>query len=156
MPILSNTHATTGTHHTTSTRTHSRSHAMSPVFMATNALIWISAVIVMGISSYWISLNNRQPDFIIYQEVIAVLTVVFFLGAFFLGALAGTVLLFNLIFSYLWIVAVAFNTQAWTYSRNQLGQTVEAFSYIAFFLMLFNILYDWHVSFRGSRVTSHV
>jgi len=55
----------------------------SPIFMLTNALIWISAVIVMGILSYLISLNGQAGSHIIYMEVISVLTVVFFLFAFF-------------------------------------------------------------------------
>ncbi len=43
---------------------------LSPFLMASNALIWISAVIVMGILSYLISLNNNQGDQIIYMEVV--------------------------------------------------------------------------------------
>ena len=62
----------------------------------------------------------------------SVLTTAFFLFAFFVGAYAGFFLLFNLIFSYLWIVAVAFTAQAW--SNNYVGaleHTVEAFCFIA-------------------------
>ena len=43
---------------------------LSPIFLATNALIWISAVIVMGILSYLISLNGEAGSRIIYMEVI--------------------------------------------------------------------------------------
>ena len=39
--------------------------------LASNAIIWVSAVIVMGIVSYWISQNNgNNGDHIIYEEVI--------------------------------------------------------------------------------------
>ena len=41
-----------------------------PLMMATNILVWILAVIVMGILSYLLSLNNHQGDHVIYEEVI--------------------------------------------------------------------------------------
>lgn len=107
---------------------------LSPLMLATNALIWISAVIVMGILSYFISLDNHQGDHVIYEEVIAVLTVFFFLAAFFLGAYPGYILLFNLIFSYLWLVAVAFTASDWTFANSALLHTVEAFSFIALYV----------------------
>ena len=43
---------------------------LSPLLMISNVLIWVSAVIVMGILSYFISLNNTPGDHIIYEEVI--------------------------------------------------------------------------------------
>ncbi|KAH8668919.1 hypothetical protein BX600DRAFT_460960 [Xylariales sp. PMI_506] len=95
-----------------------------------NAIVWISAVICMGILSYFISLDNHQGSHVIYEEVIAVLTVAFFLVTFFIGA-TGHLLLFNLIFSYLWLVSVVFTANDWTYSHYPLAQTVEAFSFIA-------------------------
>ena len=49
---------------------------LSPIFLATNALIWISAVIVMGILSYLISLNGEAGSRIIYMEVIVSSSVV--------------------------------------------------------------------------------
>ncbi|CAI4212040.1 unnamed protein product [Parascedosporium putredinis] len=130
---------------------------LSPLFLATNALIWISSVIVMGIVSYWFSTNMHQPDSIIYIEVISVLTTVFFLGAYFLGAFLHFLHLFNLIFSYLWLVAVVFTATMFTHSRNALAHTVEAFSFIAFFALFFNVLYSWHLGYRGERVhgTTH-
>ena len=47
-----------------------RRAGLAPFFLATNALIWISSVIVLGIVSYWLSLNNNQGSHIIYEEVI--------------------------------------------------------------------------------------
>ncbi len=61
----------------------------------------------------------------------SVLTVVFFLAAFFLAPYPGYVLLFNLVFSYLWLVAVVFTAEGFTYSNSALLHTVEAFSFIA-------------------------
>lgn len=43
---------------------------LPPAMMASNILVWISAVIVMGILSYFLSLNKHQGDHIIYEEVI--------------------------------------------------------------------------------------
>ncbi|KAK0708637.1 hypothetical protein B0H67DRAFT_497102 [Lasiosphaeris hirsuta] len=138
-------------HGTTRART-----GLSPFLMASNVLIWISAVIVMGILSYLISLNGNAGSRVIYMEVISVLTVAFFLIAFFLGSYPGFILLFNLIFSYLWLVAVVFTAEGYTYSNSALLHTVEAFSFIAFFFLLFNVLYDWHLGYRGRWRTSTV
>jgi len=131
----------------------------APFFLVTNALIWISAVIVMGILSYEISVDNSHSYYagshVVYEEVIAVLTVAFFLLAFFLGAFAGYTLLFNLIFSFLWLVSVVFTASDWSYSASALLVTAEAFSFIAFFFLFFNILYDWHLGFnQGVRTTN--
>jgi hypothetical protein len=50
---------------------------LSPALMATNVLIWISAVIVMGILSYLISLSGEAGSRVIYMEVIVCLPAVF-------------------------------------------------------------------------------
>jgi hypothetical protein len=63
-----------------------------------------------------------------------VLTVAFFLLSFFIGAYGNHLLIFNLVFSYLWIVAVAFTTDDFTHSNSALLETVEAFSYIALYV----------------------
>ena len=39
--------------------------------------------------------------------------------------------MFNLIFSYLWLVVVVFVASDFTYSNSALAHTVEAFSFIA-------------------------
>jgi len=124
---------------------------ISPILMATNLLIWISSVIVMGITAWLVSLSGSAGNRVIYILVISVLTTVFFLAAFFVSAYAGVFLLFNLIFSYLWLVAVVFTAEGWSNSGNKYLLTIEAFSFIAFFLLLFNILYDWHYGYRGAR-----
>ncbi|PKS05141.1 hypothetical protein jhhlp_008508 [Lomentospora prolificans] len=124
---------------------------LSPLFLATNVIIWISAVIVMGIVSYWFSTNLHQPDSIIYMEVISVLTTAFFLGAFFLAPFLHFLHLFNLIFSYLWLVVVVFAASMFTHARSAQAHAVEAFSFIAFFALFFNVLYSWHLGYRGDR-----
>ncbi|TPX07417.1 uncharacterized protein E0L32_002113 [Thyridium curvatum] len=125
-----------------------RRTGLSPFFLVTNLLIWISAVIVMGIVSYWIS-QGAGGDHIIYEEVISVLTVAFFLVSFILGTYPGYILMFNLIFSYLWLVAVAFTASDFSNSKSNLALTVEAFSFIAFFLLFFNVAYDWYMGYHG-------
>ncbi|KAK4221484.1 hypothetical protein QBC38DRAFT_491957 [Podospora fimiseda] len=129
---------------------------LSKFLLASSAVVWVSSVIVMGILAYLVS-EGWRGDHIIYTLVISVLTTVFYLAAFFLAAYPGYVLLFNLIFSYLWIVAVSFLASDWTYSNSPLLNAAEAFAFIAFFFLLFNVLYDWHNGFyRHGRSTSVV
>ncbi|KAI4862395.1 hypothetical protein F4820DRAFT_430745 [Hypoxylon rubiginosum] len=129
-------------------------------FLVSNAIIWISAVIVMGIVSYFISESESYyvSNHAIYEEVISVLTVAFFLISFFLGKYPGYVLVFNIIFSYLWLVVVVFAAEDWSSDyASSLGHTVEAFSFIAFFFLFFNVVFDWHFGYRGhARTTSAV
>ncbi|KAI1372801.1 hypothetical protein F4677DRAFT_449056 [Hypoxylon crocopeplum] len=131
---------------------------LPPFFLVSNILIWISAVIVMGIVSYFISESSSVGNHIIYEEVISVLTVAFFLISFILGTYPGYILLFNIIFSYLWLVAVVFAAEDWsTDYAGALPHTVEAFSFIAFFFLLFNVVFDWHYGYRAhARTTSTV
>ena len=127
-------------------------HRISPILMGTNLLIWISAVIVMGITAWLVKENNGiAANRVIYILVISVLTTAFFLASFFLSAFAGFFLLFNLIFSYLWLVAVVFTAEGYSNSNNSYLLTIEAFSFIAFFLLFFNVLYDWNYGYRTRR-----
>jgi len=50
-------------------------------------------------------------------------------------------------------VAVAFTASDFTHSHSALLNTVEAFSFIAFFALLFNVVYDWHLGYRGPATT---
>ncbi|KAH7040612.1 uncharacterized protein B0I36DRAFT_371187 [Microdochium trichocladiopsis] len=129
---------------------------MDPITTGLNLVVWVSSVIVMGILAYLVSLNNNQGSHVIYELTIAVLTVVFYLAAFFLPVHFG--LLFNIIFSHLWIVAVAFTASDWTYSNSALLHAAEAFSFIAFFFLFFNLLHNWYFGSYSGRTagTSHV
>ena len=120
-----------------------------------SAIVWVSAVIVMGIVAYLVS-RGWGGDHIIYELVIvsagvlgqspclvacgrmahmkwrqSVLTTAFYPIAFFLAVFPGHILMFNLVFSYLWIVVVSFTASDWTQSHDSLLLTVEAFSFIA-------------------------
>ncbi|KAI1391686.1 uncharacterized protein F4822DRAFT_397454 [Hypoxylon trugodes] len=131
--------------------------ALPPFFLVSNALVWISSIIVMGITSYFISESSSVGNHIIYEEVISVLTVAFFLASFVLGTYPGYTLIFNIIFSYLWLVVVVFTAEDWSSDyAGALAHTVEAFSFIAFFFLLFNVVYDWHFSYRGHVRTTSV
>lgn len=118
-----------GPHHSTTTTRTSGSRKMDPITTGLNLVVWVSSVIVMGILAYLVSLNRNQGSHVIYELTIAVLTVVFYLAAFFLPVHFG--LLFNIVFSHLWIVAVAFTASDWTYSGSALLHAAEAFSFIA-------------------------
>ncbi|RYP73988.1 hypothetical protein DL771_003299 [Monosporascus sp. 5C6A] len=126
---------------------------LSPFLLISSIVIWCSAVIVMGIVSYFISQSTYGVGrFLIYTEVISVLTVAFFLASFLLGGSPGYSLLFNIIFSYLWLVAVVFTAQSWSHpGAGALPHTVEAFSFIAFFFLVFNVLHDWNLGFGVGR-----
>ena len=62
-----------------------------------------------------------------------------FLGAFFIGAFLDYLLLFNLIFSYLWLVVVAFAASWFTYANSRQAHAVEAFSFIALYVKRENL-----------------
>ncbi|KAE8354381.1 membrane-associating domain-containing protein [Aspergillus coremiiformis] len=85
-----------------------------PLQLLTRVMQWSSAVIVMGITSYFIHKGPRGLS-IKYQEIIAVMSVVFFLPAFvspFMPtALSKFVLLIDVVFSYLWLTAFIFAAQ---------------------------------------------
>ncbi|KAL2162585.1 hypothetical protein VTH06DRAFT_7499 [Thermothelomyces fergusii] len=114
--------------------------------LASSALIWASAVIVMGILAYYVSYGFRGTR-LIYSLVISVLTSAFFPLAYFLVVSPGFIILFNLIFSYLWLVVVTFVASDWSYSHVGNLLTAEAFSFIAFFFLFFSVIYDWHYGF---------
>ncbi|KAL2140926.1 hypothetical protein VTI28DRAFT_3023 [Corynascus sepedonium] len=124
---------------------------LTTFLLASSALIWASAVSVMGILAYYVSLGWRGTH-LVYDLVIAVLTTAFFPLAFFLVVSPGFILLFNLLFSYLWLVVVSFTASDWSRSNNDILLTAEAFSFIAFFLLFFNVLYDWHYGFYRPSV----
>lgn len=126
------TTTTTGTHHA------DRRGVFHPILTLSNLLIWISSVIVLGISAYEVHLikkanSNAWPgDWLVYILVIAVLTVAFFLLSFLLHPRPSRTLLFNLIFSYLWLVSVVFAAESWSHRfYRSRYHALEAFTFIA-------------------------
>lgn len=98
------------------------------------------------------------------------MTVAFALAVLFLGTYPSYLQLFNLIFSYLWIVVVALATSLFTNAESEQAHAVQAFSFVALyvypiilvvklagwtdnfplgfsFALLFNVLYSWYPDF---------
>ncbi|KAK3496052.1 hypothetical protein B0T13DRAFT_448484 [Neurospora crassa] len=151
---------TTGTTTTTTGTTRGdRPSIFNPILSLLNIFVWISSVIVLGIAAYEIHQFKKYYDGypgarIVYILVIAVLTVAFFLLSFLLHPRPGYTLLFNLIFSYLWLVSVVFAAQSWS-SRHvaRKWHAMEAFTFIAFFGLFFNTLYAWWQQHRAAVPT---
>ncbi|OAA60813.1 MARVEL-like domain protein [Cordyceps fumosorosea ARSEF 2679] len=128
-------------------------------------MVWVSAVIVMGIVSYFLSkfgaLANRRTH-IVYQETIAVLTVAIWTVGMLLplvGRYGGHMWPVNLIFSYLWLTSFIFSAQDWArqrcyysdfFGKCSLKKTVIAFNFFAFFFLLINALVEAYM-YRSHR-----
>ncbi|OJJ50712.1 hypothetical protein ASPZODRAFT_56943 [Penicilliopsis zonata CBS 506.65] len=126
-----------------------------PLLLVTRALQWSSAVIVMGITSYFIKKGPRGQH-TTYWEIIATISVVFFLPAFvspFMPKmLSKFVLAIDLVFSYLWLTAFIFAAQ--DYNQNicsadsppgvkcSLKKANEAFIFLAFFFTLVGLVLE--------------
>ncbi|EEP77941.1 predicted protein [Uncinocarpus reesii 1704] len=109
-------------------------------------LQWASAVIVMGIVSYFIKQGPKNTH-LIYEEVIAVISVVFFLPGLvspFVATVGWLAFPIDLIFSYLWLTSFIFASQdysagaaCWANSPPGIGCALkhasQAFIFIAFF-----------------------
>ncbi|KAL2215135.1 membrane-associating domain-containing protein [Thermoascus aurantiacus ATCC 26904] len=126
-----------------------------PLQLLTRFMQWSSAVIVMGIVSYLINKGPRGQH-LIFQEVIAVLSVAFFLPAFispFLPkALSKFVLAIDLIFSYLWLTAFIFAAQDYNWHNCRthappgrgcaIKKASESFIFLAFIFTFFGLLLE--------------
>ncbi|RDW67319.1 uncharacterized protein DSM5745_09185 [Aspergillus mulundensis] len=139
-----------------------------PVMLLVRALQWASAVIVMGITSYFISKGPRGQH-IIYQEVIAVASVVFFLPAFLSpfmpNMLSRFVFGIDVIFSYLWLTAFIFAAQDYNWHNCFLNappgrgcsrkKANETFIFLAFILTFFGMLLELYSlwSYRREHAT---
>lgn len=42
----------------------------SSIFLPSNLIVWLSAIVVLGIVAYWFSAQNQQPDSIVYMLVV--------------------------------------------------------------------------------------
>ncbi|KAJ5198650.1 uncharacterized protein N7498_007767 [Penicillium cinerascens] len=126
-----------------------------PLQLATRALQWCSAVIVLGLTAYFINTGPRG-EHIIYQEVIAVLSVVFFLPAFISPFLPTTlskfVLIIDVIFSYLWLTSFIFAAQDYNWHlcyfhappgvSCSIKYANEAFIFLAFIFTFFGVFLE--------------
>ncbi|OQE47330.1 hypothetical protein PENCOP_c001G07562 [Penicillium coprophilum] len=141
-----------------------------PLQLITRFLQWSSAVIVMGLTSYFIHRGPRGQH-TIYQEVISTISVVFFLPAFvspfFPSSLSRLVLAIDVVFSYLWLTAFIFAAQ--DYDRGNCREAIpagldckrknanEAFIFLAFIFTFFGMILEvvalWY--YRNENSTSN-
>ncbi|KJZ72776.1 hypothetical protein HIM_07851 [Hirsutella minnesotensis 3608] len=119
-------------------------------------MIFICAVINTGLLSYMIRNSVYRTTHLIYQEVVAVVTLVLFFGAIFLPMFKryrGFFLPVDFIFSYLWLTSFIFSIEDWTGGRCAWSvpratwqcsrrHTIEAFNFIVFFFLLCNIVVE--------------
>ncbi|OXV10780.1 hypothetical protein Egran_01459 [Elaphomyces granulatus] len=119
-----------------------------PVLLVARVMQWVSSVIVLGLVSYFI---NKGPSphggHLIYEEVIAALSVAFFLPAFvspFMPhILSKGVLAIDIIFSYLWLTSFIFMAENYDNSYCEFvappffpcskKRAAQAFTFLAFF-----------------------
>ncbi|POR37023.1 Uncharacterized protein TPAR_02772 [Tolypocladium paradoxum] len=123
--------------------------------MAFHFMIFSSAVIVTGITSFFFNDFTFRGVHVEYHEVIATITMVLYLVAMLLPLLnryRGYFMPVNFIFSYLWLTAFIFAAEDWSTrgctrappgsDKCGLKRTVEAFTFLAFFFLLCNIFVE--------------
>ncbi|KAG8408132.1 hypothetical protein J3459_018146 [Metarhizium acridum] len=133
--------------------------------VANHFVVWLSAVIVTGAVSWFISRfsTSENSTHIIYQEVIATITLALWTFGMVLplvGAYRGHLWPVNLAFSYLWLTSFIFSAQDWSngrchvvgpgYGRCNLKRTIAAFNFLAFFFLLCNTIVEGLI-FRAHR-----
>jgi len=123
-------------------------------------LQWASAVIVMGIASYYIAkYTSDRHEHIIYEEVIACVSVALFLVPLFLSYYRRNTwhtAPLDLIFSYLWLTAFVFTAQDYNYYPCETGppsedpkcsrkHALEAFTFLAFIFTFLSMILQHQV-----------
>jgi len=131
--------------------------AHRPAILANHGLHWISSVIVLGISAYFIA-NYGHNTHLIYWITLASIDALVYLPALFLplvGAYKGFMAPLAWVFSYLWLTAFIFASQDYNFggtcARSPAGvnkcglkKTLEAFAFIAFITnILGQVLEGW-------------
>ncbi|KIN05331.1 hypothetical protein OIDMADRAFT_116226 [Oidiodendron maius Zn] len=122
------------------------------VLLVNRFLQWSSAVIVVGLTSYFLhkGLRGQHSKYI---EIIATTSIVFFLPAFISmfipGEISFLVMAIDVIYSYLWLIAFVFAAEDYNWHHNcrniPSGATCskkyaqEAFIFLTFFFTLMGI-----------------
>ncbi|KAK4139564.1 uncharacterized protein C8A04DRAFT_40626 [Dichotomopilus funicola] len=123
---------------------------------ANNFIILASSVIITGILSYFLRHWRDRGTHLVYNEVIAVLTLFIYLIAMVLPALKsyrGYLLPLNMALTYLWLTSLIFSSQDYAGNRCRyfspnttrhcgLKHTVQAFHIIGFVFLLFNTIQE--------------
>ncbi|UNI20282.1 hypothetical protein JDV02_006382 [Purpureocillium takamizusanense] len=131
-------------------------------------MVFASAAIVTGLVSAFLDTWSFRGYRVVFQEVIAVTTLVVYLFAMFVPILKsyrGFFAPVNFIFSYLWLASFIFSSQDWSgrlcaqtsLSNGRCAQkrTVEAFNFIGFFFLIINVIFEGILLWR-SRDDSYV
>jgi len=117
-------------------------------------LTWVSSVIVVGITGYFLK-NYAHDEHLIYEIVITALVLFFWLPSFvapFTNTYRQWYLPLNFIFSYLWLTAFIFSAQDYnkgscnanapSSGHCSLKLTNEAFLFLGFFFTLVALVID--------------
>jgi len=136
-----------------------------PVLLVTRTLQWSSAVIALGFYSYFIK-KHHGGTHIIFNEVIAVLSVVFFIPAFlspFKATFSKFVVAIDFIFSYLWLTAFIFAAQSYDNSaslslpfgvKTSIKHAAEAFVFLAFFFTALGLAFETSTHWSESEANA--
>jgi len=119
-----------------------------------HALAWISSVIVMGITAYYLRKYPHDMH-LVYELIIATLFTAFWLPSFilpFLGSYKRWYLPANFIFSYLWLTSFIFAAQDYNrgncyYNAPRSGRCSlkwanQAFIFLSFIFTVFAMVFD--------------
>ncbi|KAM4066127.1 membrane-associating domain-containing protein [Hirsutella rhossiliensis] len=131
-----------------------RSHPMlRMVILGNHFMVFLSSLIVMALASYFIHRDSYRGTHIIFQEVIATITLAIYLFGMVLPLIdsyGGYLMPLNLILSYLWLTSFIFSAQDWSrgrcyYTAPLLGNcgkkhTMEAFNFLGLFFLICNTL----------------
>ncbi|KAL7893853.1 hypothetical protein HDV63DRAFT_381409 [Trichoderma sp. SZMC 28014] len=125
------------------------------IAFANHLMILISSIIVTGLASWFLAKFDYRGVDIVYQEVIAVLTLGFWLVGSVLpliGRYRGYLAPLNLVFSYLWLTSFIFSSQDWSSGKCGFGKpgqghcsrkhAIDAFNFLAFFFLLSNTIVE--------------
>jgi len=127
-----------------------------PAILANHALHWISSVIVLSISAYFIHKFTHNTH-LRYWVSIAAIDTLLYIPALLLPAILsykGYLAPLAWIFSYLWLTAFIFASQDYNYNggpfanspagvdKPKLKKTLEAFTFIAFFTNLIGFVLE--------------
>lgn len=124
-----------------------------PILLATRTMQWVSAVIAMGIYAYFVNKQHHGVH-ILFNFVISVLSVVFFLPAF-MSPFKSTMLskyvaMIDMVFSYLWLTAFIFAAQSYNYNiyntpygvNMSIKHAAEAFVFLTFFFTIIGLIFE--------------
>jgi len=140
-----------------------------PAILANHAVHWISSIIVLGISAYFIAKFTHNTH-LVYWVTVAAIDAIIYIPALALPAVKsykGYLAPAAWIFSYLWLTAFIFAAQDYSsghyahspasVGKRGLKRTLEAFAFIAFFTSLVGQILEgrlWDLQrFKGNRTS---